>query len=271
MPPSRLIALMSDFGLRDPFVGIMKGVILGINPSALVVDLCHEIEPGDTRGAAFALRTALPYFPESTIFVVVVDPGVGTKRRAIAVELDGRIVVAPDNGVLSWVLKGHPSQPAVELTNSKFFLSPVSATFHGRDIFAPVAAHLSNGVPLAEFGPAVDDLTTFPIPDVSVGAESLQGEVVYIDRFGNLVTNIGRQELEGWRRDLLAEEVNVRVASAEIGGIHESYGAAPLGHVVAVFGSAELLEIAVNQGNAADSLGVTVGSNVSVYRLAIRR
>ncbi len=261
-----VIALMTDFGLKDPFTGIMKAVIVSLNPSATIIDVCHGIEPGDIRGAAFALRMAFLYFPEGTIFVVVVDPGVGTERKAIAAEIEERIVVAPDNGVLSWVLKEHSARLAVELANPKFFLPRGSATFHARDVFAPVAGHLSKGVPLTDFGPTVDNPAAFPIPEVFEDTQLLRGEVVYIDRFGNLITNIGRQGFEGWRQECSAEQITVCAGSSEIQGLHETYGAVSPGCSVAVFGSADLLEIAVNQGNAADSLGATVGTSVSLHR-----
>ena len=263
----RPIALMTDFGPRDPFVGIMKGVILGINSSATIVDLCHELKPGDVRAAAFALAMAFPYLPEGTIFTVVVDPGVGAGRRGIAAEIDGRVFVGPDNGLLSWVLKNQAVRRAVKLENAEFFLSEVSDTFHGRDVFAPVAAHLSKGMPLETLGPAIEDLVTFPIPEVVVGDRSLQGEVVYIDLFGNLLTNITRREFEGWRKKLSGETLKIHLGSVEIQGISRTYGDVPPGHIAAVFGSAGVLEVAVNGDDAAEMLGASIGSHVLIYHL----
>ena len=261
-----IVALMTDFGLRDPFVGIMKGVILGINPSATIVDVCHELDPGDIRSAAFAFAMAFPYFPAGTIFAAVIDPGVGTRRRAIAADIDGNLVVCPDNGVLSWVLHNHSLREAVELSRSEFFLCEVSNTFHGRDVFAPVAAHLSMGVPLEELGPRVNDLSTFPTPEALAENESVQGEVVYVDRFGNLVTSIPREQLEGWRNESSGGRVRIQIGSMEIQGISATYGDGPPGRAVAVFGSAGFLEIAVNGGSAAQLLGAAIGSRVLVYR-----
>ncbi|HUV05283.1 MAG TPA: SAM-dependent chlorinase/fluorinase [Armatimonadota bacterium] len=258
------IALLTDFGLRDPFVGIMKGVIMRINPSATVVDLCHELDPGDIRAAGFALAMAFPYMPEGTIFTVVVDPSVGTQRQGVAAEIDGRIFVGPDNGILSWVLKSRRIERAVRLENAEFFLPEVSDTFHGRDVFAPVAAHLSKGVPLDAFGPAVKDLSRFPIPELVISDRALQGEVVYVDRFGNLLTNITRQEFERWRKKQAGDNLTVHFGSVEIRGISRTYGDVPPGHAVALFGSVGVLEVAVNGDSAAETLGVSMGLHVLV-------
>lgn len=261
------IALMTDFGLRDPFVGIMKGVILGINPSALIVDVSHEIAPGDIRGAAFALDMAFPYFPADTIFAVVVDPGVGTERRGVAARIGERTVVCPDNGLLTWVLRNRGLTSAVELAKREYFLPKVSDTFHGRDVFAPVAAHLSTGVRLEDLGPRIEDLTTFEIAEVVIADRSIQGEIVYVDRFGNLISNIAREQFDDWRPSADGVSVRVHIGSAEIQGISRTYSDAPRGHAAAVFGSAGFLEIATNGGSAAESFGASVGSRVSVYQL----
>ncbi len=264
---SRIIALLTDFGTRDPFVGILKGVILGINPSACLVDLGHDIDPGDIRSASFALRMALPYFPVGAIIAAVIDPGVGTDRRALGVEVAGRTVVCPDNGILSWVLRDHPPTAAVELTESRFHLPEVSGTFHGRDIFAPVAAHLSLGVPLGDFGPAAEGLVTLDLPQVVTHPRSIAGQVVYIDRFGNLITNIDRDTINGWLSGISDGRVSVQLGSLDITGISRTYGDVLPRHTVAVIGSSGLLEIGVNQGDAAAQLGMGVGFPVMVYHL----
>lgn len=264
---STLIALMTDFGLKDPFAGIIKGVILGINPSAQIVDVCHEINRGDIPAASFALSSAFPYFPDGTIFTIVIDPGVGGERKAIAAEVDGKLIVCPDNGIVTWVLHSHPLVKAVELSNPKYFLPEVSDTFHGRDIFAPVAAHLSNGVPLEEFGPQISDLVTFPIPEVTGGDRSIHGEIVYVDRFGNLVTNVSREQLKPWQGKSGFGPVRIHVGSAEIEGINRTYSDVPKGRAVAVFGSSGFLEMAVNGGSAQATLGASVGSHILVYQL----
>lgn len=261
------IALMTDYGLRDPFVGVMKGVILGINPSALIVDVGHEIAPGDVRGAAFALAMAFPYFAADTIFAVVVDPGVGTERRTIAARLGDRSVVCPDNGLLTWVLRNHGLTSAVELAEKEYFLPKVSETFHGRDIFAPVAAHLSKGVRLEDLGPRIEDLTTFDIAEVVIADRTIQGEIMHVDRFGNLISNIAREQFDSWRASEDGASVRVHIGSVEIHGISRTYADAATGHAVALFGSAGFLEIATNGGSAAESFGASVGSRVSVYQL----
>lgn len=248
---------MTDFGLRDPFAGIMKGVILGINPSAEIVDVCHDIRPGDVKSAAFAILMAFGYFPAETIFTVVVDPGVGTERKAVAVEIGDKIVVCPDNGILSWVLRDHKLEKGVILSDPRFLLPNVCETFHGRDVFAPVAAHISLGVALADFGPEVKQLTTFPIPEVVEQGAAIQGEVVYVDRFGNLTTNIPG--------DRLPKQARIHIGSVEVMGIRKAYGDVPPGHMAAVIGSMGCLEIAVNGGDAAQDLGASIGTHVVVY------
>lgn len=258
------IALLTDFGLKDPFVGIMKAVILGINPSATIIDLGHEFRAGDVRSASFALWMAWSYLPEGTVVAAVVDPGVGTDRRAIAARVGGRLFVGPDNGLISWV--GHAWKPetTVAITNARFFLPEVSNTFHGRDVFAPVAAHLSRGVQIEDLGEPVRDPIVFPIPEVSVGDRSIRGEVVYIDRFGNLVTNITERCFRQ-QSTLTPETTKLHIGSVEIDGISRSYAGVPKGHALAIFGSAGLLEIAVNGGNASSSLGASVGTSVLLY------
>ena len=261
------IALITDFGLRDPFVGIMRGVILCVDPDVRIVDVCHDIAPGDIQGAAFSLSMAFPYFPQGTIFTVVVDPGVGGSRRAIAAEIDGKVVVCPDNGVLTWLLQQHSDVSAVELTSRQYFLAEVSDTFHGRDIFAPVAAYLSKGVSLDELGPRISDLTTFLVPQIVTGDRSIQGEVIYVDRFGNLITNISREQLAPWQGKSGFGPVRIHIGSAEIQSIEHTYSDVPKGKSLALFGSMGLMEIAVNGGSALDILGGKVGAHILVYRL----
>ena len=254
---SGLIALMTDFGLRDPFSGVMKGVILGINPSAQIVDVCHDIRPGDIKSAAFSLYMAFAYFPAETIFAVVVDPGVGMERKAIAAEIGGKVVVCPDNGILSWVLHDFGLGKAVELTNDRFHLHNASETFHGRDVFAPVAAHLSLGARLDEMGAEIKELVTSPIPQVIEQGPGVQGEIVYIDHFGNLVTNIPS--------DRLPEKARIHIGSVEVLGVSKAYGDVPAGHAIALIGSTGLLEVAVNGGDASQMFGASIGTHVVVY------
>ncbi|HEM60742.1 MAG TPA: hypothetical protein ENO24_00465, partial [Chloroflexi bacterium] len=189
-----LITLTTDFGMADGYVGVMKGVILGINRDVPIVDLAHDIQPQSVLDAAYILRRSYEYFPSGTIHVVVVDPGVGTERRAIAAGSDRATFVAPDNGVLTYVLEHlrakREAVQAVHLTNRTYWLPEVSDVFHGRDLFAPVAAHLSLGLSLDHLGPAIDDLVTLPPPYLERRPESLVGQVTHVDHFGNVLTNL---------------------------------------------------------------------------------
>src|SRR5262245_49520581 len=183
-----LIALLTDYGLQDPYVGLLKGALLSVNPQARIVDLTHEVPPQDIREGSRILAAAVPYFPAGTIFVAVVDPGVGTGRALVGIETDRHFFLAPDNGLLGFLRRN--ARRTVQITASKYFLKPLSQTFHGRDILAPVAGHLSRGVDLSKFGSAVKRLAALDDAPPSVSADgALRGEVVSIDRFGNLITN----------------------------------------------------------------------------------
>ncbi len=187
-----IVTLLTDFGLEDEYVGVMKGVILSIAPQVRLVDLTHSVPPQDVRRAALILMNAAPYFPPDTVHLAVVDPGVGTERRPIAVRTGRGTFVGPDNGLFSFVLAEMETWTAVELREPAYRLPLVSTTFHGRDIFAPAAAHLASGVPVEALGPVVNNLATLPLPRLEIGESSLEGEILYADRFGNLVTSIGR-------------------------------------------------------------------------------
>src|SRR5574337_781164 len=265
----RVITLLTDFGLSDPFVGMMKGVILGINPSAVLVDLCHTGKAYDPSGAAFLLITAYRYFPEGTIHIAVVDPGVGGPRRPILVACDGHLFVGPDNGLLAPLAERAGSKVRA-ITAARYFLQPVSATFHGRDIFAPVAAHLSLGVEPAEFGEPIDDYVRLALPRPAMSGDLLiRGEILHIDRFGNLVTNIARADLECLATgDPLAACV-AHAAGQEI-PVVDYYGQVAPGASGAGIGSAEYLEIFVNQGDASRFLGIGRGAEVVVHRKAAK-
>lgn len=270
----RLITLTTDFGTRDGFVGVMKGVILGINPNVTLVDITHDIEPQNIVQGAFVLANAVPYFPPDTIHLVVVDPGVGSTRRALAAQVGETFFVAPDNGVLSFVLRpfdfaqGKPSSSAVRpssihvvhLTNTAYFLSRVSTTFHGRDIFAPVAGHLSRGVPLDALGARIEDWGQLPLERATRHDDRIIGRVVYIDRFGNAITNIGEEMLEGLERAPLV----VRIGAHTLRGIRTTYADVSPGEPLALVSSSWHVEIAVRQGNAAQALGIRVGDVVSI-------
>ncbi|HVV74277.1 MAG TPA: SAM-dependent chlorinase/fluorinase [Verrucomicrobiae bacterium] len=261
MRRSPMITLLTDFGARDWFVGTMKGVIAGIAPRAVVVDLSHEVAPGDIRAGAFALAASYSFFPRGTIHLVVVDPGVGSKRKGIAVQTEQFCFVGPDNGVLSWALRREKIKSIHSLENSKFFLKPPSHTFHGRDVFAPVAAHLSHGTPIQRFGPRMSEPVHLPWPPPRRTRMGLEGEVIYVDRFGNALTNIESGELEsgggrGW--SVLAGRCLCPVESF--------YQAVPAGRPVAVIGSSGFLEIAVNGGSAAESFKLRPGTPVRLKR-----
>jgi hypothetical protein len=255
-----IITLTTDFGLKDPFVGIMKGVILSIAPKARLVDICHEIEPQNILQTAYVLQTACNYFPAKTVHLVVVDPGVGSARRPITVKSGGHCFVAPDNGVLTPFFKQRAV--AYELTQSKFFLNPVSASFHGRDVFAPVAAWLAQGVALSRMGKKIHDPQAITLPQPKIKAGALHGEIIYADRFGNLSANISWDALRAHFK--FAESVIVRIGDARIEGMFASYSQVKKGRFGVIINSWNRLEIFCREGNAAKKLGYSVGEPVSV-------
>ena len=270
-----IITLTTDFGLGDGYVAAMKGVILTVNPQATIVDVTHQVPPQDVLHGAYILSTAYSFFPKGSIHVAVVDPGVGSARRAVAVAGAGHYFVGPDNGVLSLALEsGRVSRPqvsesveaplpsgyvAVELTESRFHLPRVSSTFHGRDIFAPVAAHLSEGIPIEELGPGLTMLRRLPVASPTVGEEGvIEGAIVHIDGFGNAITNICRE-------DVSTDQVEVRAGSSTLRGLADSYDVGD--GAVALWGSSGCLEIAVKNGNAAAELGLRRGDAIKVKPL----
>lgn len=251
---SSIITLTTDFGSRDGYVGAMKGVILGINPSAAIIDISHEIEPQNVPQASYVLETTYRYFPKGTIHLVVVDPGVGSDRKAVILRTTKAFFVAPDNGVL-----GCAAGDMIEaryITNPRFWLRPVSQTFHGRDILAPVAAQLSLGVQLREFGDATPSIVMLPHLQPEVQADgSVIGRIVHIDRFGDLVTDLKDS-------DLPSEDFQIEVKGHFIRGLSSSYAEGD--GLLALIGSNGHLEIAVRNGNAADYLGAKAGDIVQV-------
>jgi S-adenosylmethionine hydrolase len=254
------ISLTSDFGIQDWFVGTMKGVIAGINQNARVLDISHDIPAGNIRAGAFALASSYGFFPRGTIHLAIVDPGVGSNRGAIAVKTTKYIFVGPDNGVLSWAAAREKILAIHLLENPKFFLPTVSSTFHGRDVFSPVAAHLSLGIPVEHLGPRCQKLTSIPWPKASSTKNEICGEILYVDRFGNAITNIEHWRFDGPPNRWLREVASGRFVS--IVGTH--YHAVAAGRPVAVLGSTGFLELAVNAGNAAGELGLREGDKVSV-------
>jgi S-adenosylmethionine hydrolase len=256
----RLITLTTDFGYTDWFVGTMKGVILGLNPRAQIVDLTHEIPLGEIRAGAFALASGYRFFPKGAIHVAVVDPGVGSKRKAIAIQTASHLFVGPDNGVLSWAVVKEKIESVRALENHAFFVEPVSQTFHGRDIFAPVAAHLSRGVAFSELGPPVNDFVRLPWPEPRPGKDRIAGKVIYLDRFGNGITNIREEALGSLSRGSLTVSLNGRRLCTVV----SCYEAVPLGQPLALLGSSGFLEIALRDGNAELDLGLRIGDSVVV-------
>jgi len=254
-----LIALTTDFGTVDPWVGIMKGVLATRAPEARVVDLTHGIPPQNVLAGALVLRYALPYFPPGTIHVAVIDPGVGSERRPICVETPREILVGPDNGLLSLAATAPPAR-AYHLKEGRFFPSPRSATFHGRDVFAPVAAALAMGTRPSELGPEIRDMRVLRVPEPRREAGAIRGEVIYVDHFGNLITNVPQSLLANFP----AEPTSISIRGTRVAGIAPSYAAVSPGQPVAVVNSWNHLEIAVRDGSAAATLGARVGDEVVV-------
>ncbi|MDD5618515.1 MAG: SAM-dependent chlorinase/fluorinase [Candidatus Omnitrophica bacterium] len=253
-----IITLMTDFGFKDNFVGVMKGVIFGINPSARVVDICHEILPQDIMGAAIALKTSYKYFPKDTVHVVVIDPGVGSGRLPILVKTKEYYFIGPDNGVLSLALEEEKIEGIICLNNHEFNLMPISGTFHGRDIFAPVAAYLSKGISYQLFGKGVKKYKKIELPKPKLSKRRISGEVIYMDRFGNLFTNI-TEDLKG-----KIKNPTVRIRNKTMKGIKKSYASAKPNTLVAVWDSSRFMEVAVNLGSAQNKLGANIGDKVEV-------
>jgi S-adenosylmethionine hydrolase len=247
-----IITLTTDFGLFDPYVGIMKGVILGIAPNVQLVDITHDIRSYDVLEAAFAIETTYRYFPEGTVHLAVVDPGVGSARRPIAAVSHGHRFIGPDNGVLSAIFENE----VYHIENNSLFLNPVSRTFHGRDIFAPVAAHLARGIPVQSVGPRIFDFVQEPLPKPSHNGRKLIGTVLRIDKFGNVITNL--------RRIDVGSEFTIRVAGLPITRLCRTFSQAEPGQFFAVEGSTGYIEIALNQGSAAERLGVARGAEIEV-------
>jgi S-adenosylmethionine hydrolase len=259
-----IIALMTDFGLRDHYVAAMKGVILQINPKATLVDVCHEIASQDINHGAFVLRQVLPYFPAETVFAAVVDPGVGSSRRILAARFSGRVVLAPDNGLVTLLHRDADLQEIRVVENRRYFASTLSSTFHGRDIFAPVAAHISRGVPLADLGPPADRIHILNMPHAVRNADgTITGQIIVVDRFGNLITNISEVDVSAARAPHRGP-FEAFLGDRRIGPIRVTYSDVPAGEPLALIGGTQLLEIAVSGGNAAQQLGAGVGAAVKL-------
>jgi S-adenosylmethionine hydrolase len=272
-----IIALLTDFGISDIYVGVMKAVMRTICPTAQFIDITHSIQPQNIAQGAFALYNAYQFFPKGTIFLIVVDPGVGSQRRAIAAHYDAYTFVAPDNGVLSYILNDS-RQEIVELTNGAYRLKKPSATFHGRDIFAPAAAYLAAGIGLLELGAALDDMIRLPSPRMEIHGSHVVGEALHIDRFGNIVTSIGSLAWEDGKNLLLspafythrdpiqmsASLINVTAPTHVINGVKFSYSDTAIGEALSLIGSHGFLEIAINQGDAARKFNISIGDPVDL-------
>ena len=258
-----VIALLSDFGTRDHYAGTMKGVMLGICPDATLVDITHDVAPHDVLDGARQLAAACRYFPHGTIFLAVVDPGVGSSRRGIAAETPEYRFVGPDNGVLTLALRDAPPRRVVELTERRYARPTVSRTFEGRDRFAPAAAWLAKGIQLTALGRPVADYQRLDIPVPEVTDDAIRGVVLHIDRFGNAVTNIDRRTFESLAR---GKAVHVSADGRRVEQIVATYAEIPAGGVAALFGSTDHLELAANAASAAEKLGVARGAAVEVRR-----
>jgi S-adenosylmethionine hydrolase len=272
------IALLTDFGTRDTYVGIMKAVIQRIAPQANCIDLTHDIRPQNVRQAAFTLLQTYRYFPPATVFLCVVDPGVGSNRKPIAVSAGGYHFVAPDNGLLTYVLDDLGGPHIVSLSNPAYQLPQVSNTFHGRDIFAPAAAHLVTGVSLTEFGPPVDRLVRQMSPSLKTEPGRITGQVLYTDHFGNIITSIGqlrwvdehtlelnpRLGKNASRLRFPANAVEIQFKDQHLTGVHHRYSEVPPTSLVALVDSNGYLEIARNQGSAAAGVAIYGNEPVSI-------
>lgn len=256
----QVITLTTDFGVQDHYVGAMKAVLLSISEKARLVDISHQIPPQDIMAGAWVVRNSAMLFPPNTVHLVVVDPGVGTNRKPIAIKIKDQYLVGPDNGIFSLITDQYDYK-GVELTNPKFWRSDQSSTFHGRDIFAPVAAHLSNGVKMSELGQPIEKLETYrwavPISD----RDGVQGWVVHIDHFGNLISNIP----ESMIRDAVGGgDLKIYVGNTIFDTVVNTFGDVPDGEPAAYIGSSGVLEIAINKGDAREMLGVQKGAQVSI-------
>jgi len=261
MKTSGIITLTTDFGLRDPYVAIMKGIILSINPEARIVDVSHQVPPGALMHAANVIKDTITYFPHGTINVVVVDPGVGGQRRPVAIETENYFFIGPDNGIFWPIIEADRSPTAIHLEEKKYFLSPVGNTFHGRDIFAPVAAHISRGIDIRKMGPVIRDPVALSIPRPEIKGDVLCGEIIRVDNFGNLITNINRTDMEAF---LQSATPRISIRELTIEDVRHVYTDVPRGELLALYGSMNRLEIAVREGSASDILAITAGEAIGM-------
>lgn len=253
----KIISLLTDFGQRDPYAGVMKGVIYNICNNIQIVDLCHEINPQDVFKASWVLSSSYKYFSEDTIFVCIVDPGVGSERKKLLLKTDKYYFIAPDNGLLTGILNEQSVKKIVSIENEKYWLKEISSTFHGRDIFAPVAAHLASGINMEEFGPEIDkdSIVKLKLNLPEITGKTIIGEVVYIDQFGNLITNIPVSQLK-------SKKLQIKIKESLIKGLKESYNSVKPDEILTLIGSYGNLEISCNCGNCSEILDIKVGEKI---------
>jgi hypothetical protein len=259
-----IITLTTDFGLKDPYIAEMKAVILSISPTATIVDITHEIEKFNIRMGAYILASASKYFPKGTIHVAVVDPGVGTKRRPILIQTKHDFYIGPDNGVLVLAAENKGIEHVSEISNRKLMLPKISNTLHGRDIFAPAAAHLADGTSPSEFGQEIHNIVTPEFAKIIRRKNMLVGEVLHTDSFGNIITNLGEKEL-----DLIGAKsmVDIRLKNVRLKlKLCKAYAEAKPQESLAIIGSHNFLEISINQGNAAQNFKAKIGDKITLYR-----
>ncbi|NEP81270.1 MAG: SAM-dependent chlorinase/fluorinase [Okeania sp. SIO3B3] len=269
MSDRKIVTLLTDFGLKDVYVGVMKGVIYQINPTLTLIDLTHEIPAQNLFAARFCLKNAYPYFPPETVHVAVVDPGVGSVRRAIAIQLSTGFLVGPDNGIFSGVLENLETQEikVVELTNSDYWRTNApSTTFHGRDIFAPVGAHIASGVSLENLGEKInpESLVKLPLNKITLTDSGIEGSVQYIDYFGNIITNIPRSNVEGKTWSVVIQK-NENLSSDKTIVSGNTYSDCKPGELIAIVGSHDFVEIAANASSAQSQLNLKYGDKVQTY------
>ncbi len=254
MKKSNIITLTTDFGLMDPYVAMMKGVILSINPEVKIVDISHSVKAGAIAHASGLIQESFDFFPKGTIHVGVVDPGVGGNRRPILVKTEDHFFIGPDNGLFWPIINSNNNVEIIHLTESGYFLPCVSSTFHGRDIFAPIAAHLSCNADPLKMGNTIIDPIQLHLPVPQHDRITLSGQVMHMDNFGNLITNIRKQDLDQFAKKY--KKLIIEAGDLVIKGVHETYVEAKVGKALALISSSGYLEIAVNQGRAGDQLGM---------------
>ncbi|MEM0010313.1 MAG: S-adenosyl-l-methionine hydroxide adenosyltransferase family protein [Candidatus Bathyarchaeia archaeon] len=266
MRRQKIITLTTDFGLRDSYVAEMKAVILSICPDAYIIDISHEVRKFDIRMGAFLLFRASRFFPKGTIHVAVVDPGVGTERRPILIETVRSFYVGPDNGILIPSARRDGIKHVYLINNPRYMLKEISRTFHGRDIFSPAAAYLARGIPPSEFGPEIFDPVSPRFAEPIISGNSIEGEIIYVDDFGNLITNIKHEDLE-----LMGigegSYLTVKIGKERLMlKMCRAYGEVQVNNPLAIIGSCGLLEISVNQGDASKFFGANVGEKIFIYK-----